>query len=92
VGLLDWLNTSAYDSGLVNDPDSLLRVNNHLFDFATVAENGQYILRGTLVAWGADSGSGGGGSGTVPEPSVLWLFGAGMLGFARFGRLQASRG
>jgi hypothetical protein len=78
ASLLSWLNTSAYDSGNAADPDHLLRVSNHLFDFSLVQLNGQSILRGTLVSWG--------GSATVPEPSMLWLMGAGLMAFAGFGR------
>ena len=81
--MLNWLITSAYDSGIANDPYQLLRVSNHLFDFGVVQENNQWILRGTLVAWGADSNA-------VPEPSVAWLLGAGWLVWVGFGRTPKS--
>jgi hypothetical protein len=63
----------------LGDPDTLFRINNHLFEFSLV--EGDTILRGTLVAWDSTA---------VPTPSTLWLMSFAVIGLAGFGRNRES--
>ena len=80
ASFFNWLALSPYDSGILGDPDTLYQINQNLFRFDLV--NGNKVLRGTLLS----SLTGSSPSSPVPEPSILWLFGTGLLGlgFTRF--------
>lgn len=66
------------------------------FDIATGAVLNQWTVSGTNGTWGlaifgevTQGGGGGGGGGSVPEPGVLSLLGAAMLGLALARRRRA---
>jgi len=63
--------TSAYHDGIQDDPDSRLQINEPLFSYAIVNENGDSVLQATDL-----------GTSSVPEPTgcvVILMAASGVL-------------